>query len=286
MEKENKYYVYIYLDPRKPGKYHYSEVSLCFLYEPFYIGKGKGNRYKTHLYESNESNKFKKIKIKKIKDNNQVPFIVILDGLSEEVAFLKEISLIKLIGRANLKKGTLTNLTNGGDGNSGHIHSDEHKNKIKNSLLNLHKSAPHKGMKYEDFYGVEKAKEIKNKQSKSLTGKKNKYKGKKLEDILGFKKSQEVKNKMCLSMMVDKNHFFNKKHSELSIKKLKDSHLGLKNNKKEFIFINPQGKKIVVLGEFKNFCKKHNLSWKAMFNISKNKRKNKLYNGWTIKRVT
>lgn len=34
-----KYYVYILFDPRKPGKFIYN--SFCFLYKPFYIGKGK-----------------------------------------------------------------------------------------------------------------------------------------------------------------------------------------------------------------------------------------------------
>ena len=35
---EKKYYVYIYIDPRKPGKFKYGEYE--FDYEPFYIGKG------------------------------------------------------------------------------------------------------------------------------------------------------------------------------------------------------------------------------------------------------
>ena len=35
------HYVYAYLDPRKPGKYSYKGLNVSFLYEPFYIGKGK-----------------------------------------------------------------------------------------------------------------------------------------------------------------------------------------------------------------------------------------------------
>ena len=41
----NQFYTYVYLDPRKSGKYKYSEYK--FDYEPFYVGKGCGNRYIT-----------------------------------------------------------------------------------------------------------------------------------------------------------------------------------------------------------------------------------------------
>lgn len=43
----NSFYVYIYLDPRKRGKFIYDSV--CFLHEPFYVGKGHGNRANTLL---------------------------------------------------------------------------------------------------------------------------------------------------------------------------------------------------------------------------------------------
>ena len=38
----NKFYVYVYLDPRKEGEYNYG--GLCFNAEPFYVGKGSGYR--------------------------------------------------------------------------------------------------------------------------------------------------------------------------------------------------------------------------------------------------
>ena len=44
---DNRFYVYALLDPRKPGRYEYKDI--CFLYEPFYIGKGKENRCYDHF---------------------------------------------------------------------------------------------------------------------------------------------------------------------------------------------------------------------------------------------
>jgi hypothetical protein len=41
----NSYYNYVLLDPRKRGKYDYG-LDVCFLYEQYYIGKGKGRRKK------------------------------------------------------------------------------------------------------------------------------------------------------------------------------------------------------------------------------------------------
>ena len=37
------YYNYVYLDPRKPGRYIYDDINVSFLYEPYYVGKGKIN---------------------------------------------------------------------------------------------------------------------------------------------------------------------------------------------------------------------------------------------------
>jgi len=62
-----QFYVYVYLDPRKPGKYKYGEYE--FDYEPFYVGKGKGFRFKRHLTEYqliHDKNNLKVNKIRKI----------------------------------------------------------------------------------------------------------------------------------------------------------------------------------------------------------------------------
>lgn len=57
-------YVYIYLDPRKPGKFNY--IGYNFEFEPFYVGKGTKSRIIRHLKEV-DRNPLKVNKISKIK---------------------------------------------------------------------------------------------------------------------------------------------------------------------------------------------------------------------------
>jgi uncharacterized protein len=100
-----KYYVYVYFDPRD-GK-------------PFYIGKGQGNRYLSHLNEQSEKSKVKKIA--EIRQANMEPRIEILRyGLSDSEAHLVEASAIDLIGRP-----PLTNIMSGHHPSFGRITSNE-----------------------------------------------------------------------------------------------------------------------------------------------------------------
>jgi len=88
-----KSYVYIYIDPRTK--------------EPFYIGKGKGDRLFSHLKDQSETEKIDRIK--EIRKNGLEPQIdIIRHGLSDAEAALVEASLIDCIGKDNL-----TNLKSG-----------------------------------------------------------------------------------------------------------------------------------------------------------------------------
>lgn len=161
MEKE-RFYVYVYLDPRKKGEFKYGDYE--FEYEPFYVGKGHGKRSLEHLRESQLKHKtHKNNKIKKIRQEGYEPIIVkISENLFELDAFDSEVKLINLIGRHDLSSGPLTNKTDGGEGIIGLIKTKEHRKNL---------SISRTGYKHTD--------EAKKKISDSLRGKRGRNTGNK-----------------------------------------------------------------------------------------------------------
>lgn len=119
----NEFYVYSYESPDT--------------FVPFYIGKGKGNRHAYHLLEAKkeqtfDKNKHKINKIKKILASGSEPVIsIVMDNMTEEDAFELEEFLIQEIGRADIGLGTLTNLSNGGEGGKGIDHKGEKKPNVR-----------------------------------------------------------------------------------------------------------------------------------------------------------
>lgn len=99
----SNYYTYAYL--REDGT-------------PYYIGKGKGDRAYTKHH-----------KIPVPKDRNKILFLK--ENLTEEEAFKHEIYMIAILGRKDLETGILRNRTNGGEGSSGRIVTEEHREKAK-----------------------------------------------------------------------------------------------------------------------------------------------------------
>jgi hypothetical protein len=121
----NVFYVYVYLDPRKPGEYVYGEYK--FDYEPIYVGKGKGYRYIKHL-SSDRNNILKTNKIDKILREGFEPKIVkVVEDVSNDESLKIEIELIKLIGRYCKGEGTLTNVKPGGENPIEYEHTQEYK---------------------------------------------------------------------------------------------------------------------------------------------------------------
>jgi len=127
------YYIYIYLDPRKAGKYKYGSYEFDF--EPFYVGKGKDKRWYDHIKYNKHYNKFIYKKIKKILKegfdiNDIISKIKFINNIQEHKSFEIEKELIKEIGRFDVGNGPLLNMTNGGEGVSGKIVSEKTKKKL------------------------------------------------------------------------------------------------------------------------------------------------------------
>lgn len=111
------FYVYALLDPRKPGYYRYGRW--VFHFEPFYLGKGKGRRWKAHKFNDG-FNKHKTRKIAKIfREGYEIEVRILKEELTEREALDLEVDMIAKIGRTK-HNGPLTNATDGGEGMSGY----------------------------------------------------------------------------------------------------------------------------------------------------------------------
>ena len=144
--KESIYYVYIYLNPLKPGKYTYGDF-ISFQFEPFYVGMGKNGRIFDHLREKrkNTHNNLKFYIIQKIINSkyNIRDYITKLEFNCFQInAFEIEKALIKIIGRRDLKLGPLTNHTPGGEGRT--EWTIKQRKMQSNKLKNIPKSEAHK----------------------------------------------------------------------------------------------------------------------------------------------
>lgn len=117
--RKTGYYNYLLIDPRN---------SQCF-----YVGKGKGRRVTNHFnigYVMFRCTK-RSNKIKSIVQNGYLPIVRIYgDNLTEIEANENEVGLIRFFGRKDKGEENLLNLTDGGAGVPGGIHSLKTKEKM------------------------------------------------------------------------------------------------------------------------------------------------------------
>jgi len=119
------FYAYLYVDP--------------ITFEPFYVGKGQGDRALSHFEYGVIGNPHFERRLKKMLKEQKVPFIQKISCSTEKEAFNLERGLIKLIGRADLKRGPLLNLTDGGEGPAGRKSSEKVKKRMReNNPANYH----------------------------------------------------------------------------------------------------------------------------------------------------
>lgn len=111
----NEYYIYCYYDTRV-------EPNI-----PIYIGRGKNKRYIQHYKKTH--NRRLKFTLDKIKEDTGSDALVkkLEENLTNDQANEKEIYYISLYGRSDLNEGSLFNLSNGGETNSGWKASEETK---------------------------------------------------------------------------------------------------------------------------------------------------------------
>jgi hypothetical protein len=173
---------------------------------PYYIGKGQGNR----AYRRNKKD------IKPPKDKGRI--IYLKQNLTEEEAFKHEIYMIAVFGRIDLGTGILHNRTDGGDGTSGRVPSEETRRKI---------GEAHKGEKNHN-YGKTFSEEYRRKISESGKGRTHseETKRKMSEARKGKTFSEEHKRKMSEVLKGENHYLYGKTHSEETRRKMSEVRKG------------------------------------------------------------
>jgi hypothetical protein len=176
--------------------------------EPFYIGIGTDSNYQ-RAYSKSSRNIF----WNRVVNVTDYEVEIIMDNLTKDIAKQKEIEFISLYGKKINKTGTLVNISDGGDGNSGGKHTEESKKKIgeANKFKDYSKfnrshfqtqeykdkiSKINKGRKMPDSMREKTSLRMKNR----VLSDEQKEKLRNLK--LGFKASQETKDKMRLSAFI------------------------------------------------------------------------------------
>ena len=126
---------------------------------PYYIGKGKDDR----VYTKNRK------EIKPPKDKSRIIFLK--KNLTEEEAFKHEVYMIAVLGRKDLGTGILHNRTNGGEGVSGSIRSENYKRKMSEAKKGKPRSEETRKKMSEGRKGISPSKETRKRMSEANKGK-------------------------------------------------------------------------------------------------------------------
>ena len=167
---------------------------------PYYIGKGTGNR----IYSTNRI-------IKPPKDKSRI--IYLKQNLTETEAFRHEIYMISVFGRKDLGTGILYNMTNGGDGSSGWVPSEEYRKKMSDAQ----KGKTHSEDSKKKMSVAQKGKTLSEEHRRKIS-----------EAHKGKIASEETKIKLSEAQKGNKNHNYGKTFSEETRRKIGDAKKGTK----------------------------------------------------------
>jgi hypothetical protein len=231
MVNPNRFYTYAYLREDRT---------------PYYIGKGCSKR----AFKKNKNH------FQPPKDKSRIIFLK--QNLTEEEAFKHEIYMIAVFGRIDLGTGILHNRTNGGEGASGKLWTEEDREKKSKEMM---------GTK-NNFYGKTHSEEIKELLSKCRKGK---------------KLSEEGRKHLSNIRKGEKNHFYGKNHSEETKSKISSAKL-----KYKYQFFSPTNE-IFIVSNLKSFCLENNLLSSVMYKIANKKiyngKRNLTYKGWRVEKL-
>jgi hypothetical protein len=175
---------------------------------PYYIGKGKGDR----VYKKSKND------IRPPRDKSKI--ILLKQNLSEGDAFNHEKYMIAIFGRKDLGIGILHNRTDGGDGSSGVLQTEETKLKRSNALKGRPRPEEVKNKIGEKNKGRTQSQEARNKIGDTHKG--NTY-------WVGRKHTEQSKQKMRDAKVGKSSHMKGKSHSEETKDKISSSKKGKSN---------------------------------------------------------
>jgi len=196
--------------------YYYTYAYLREDGTPYYVGKGKGRR----LYLKHQKG------ISVPKDKTRIIFLK--QNLTEEEAFKHEIYMIAVFGRKDLGTGILRNKTDGGDGASGTIKSEETRRKIGEAKKGKNNPQYGKRGKNSHNYGKSPSEETRKKLSERQKGEKNHNYGKIF--------SEETRRKMSEVNKGENNPMYGKSRSEESRKKQSEALKGKYGGEKHYLY--------------------------------------------------
>jgi hypothetical protein len=185
---------------------------------PYYIGKGTGDR----LYKKGSR------VFAPPKDKSRI--IYLKQNLTEEQAFKHEIYMIAVLGRKDLGTGILYNMTDGGDGTSGWVPSEETRKRMSDAhkgenhhnygktLSEEHKRKIGKGNKNKIL-----TEETKKRMSDAQKGKTRSEEHRRNLSEANKNPSEETRRKRSEAQKGEKNHNYGKTASEESRKKMSDA---------------------------------------------------------------